>query len=99
MSDEHNLRQSIERARKMRQWAQGPDGFFALMDTLEQKYLDALVQSDAHETALREHFYMRVQVLRDLRRVMVEVITSGKKSGKDLEALTRIERGDVRAFH
>lgn len=97
MADEARLRAAIDRAHKMSEWAQGPDGFFDLLQALENSYFEEWTESDHDDQSLREHIFHRIRVLRDMRTVMTKVITGGKTAEAELKHLQSLQ--DVKPFH
>lgn len=97
MRNEAKLRECIARAQSMKSWAEGEDGFFAMVDALERLHIEELLNSKAEDIDLREHIYHRVCVLRDMKDCMRTVIASGANAEKELEHIETLK--SVKPFH
>jgi hypothetical protein len=97
MRNEMKLRECIARAQAMKNWAEGDDGFFAMMDALERLHVEELLNSKDEDIDLREHIYHRVRVLRDMKECMRVVIANGANAEKELEYIETAK--SVKPFH
>lgn len=88
MADEE-LRKDVSRALRMKEWAHGDEGLFAIFDAVERAYLETIAASKLTDSAGREQMYHRVSALRDLRKVMQETISKGMSASKIIEAMAK----------
>lgn len=84
---------AIERGRRMREWAHGDGGLFAVFDAVERDYVRSIRDSEPTEAALREAVYHRMAALRDIRRVMTAAVAHGAGEQKMIEKLSRMDQG------
>lgn len=68
----------IERARQLREWAEGPNGLFEIMLAVKRNYEREWTESDITDTTLREAIYHRLRALNDVRTAMEVVLADGR---------------------
>lgn len=66
--------------------------------TLEQAYMDQLVDSAIEDRLLRDHIYQRINILKDFMRVIDNIIASGKISQAEIVRQAQIQQGEKRDF-
>ena len=66
--------------------------------TLEQAYMDQLIDSAVEDRLLRDHIYQRINVLKDFMRVIDNIVSSGKISQAEIVRQAQIDRGEKRDF-
>lgn len=66
--------------------------------TLEQSYMDQLIESAMEDDQLRNHIYHRIRVLKDFMRVIDLVIADGKVARADIIRVSKIDSGAVKPF-
>jgi hypothetical protein len=79
----------IARAIRFKEWAEGPEGLYAVFDAVERNYMRTLVQTGITETDVRELIYQRVSALKDVRRAIESVITEGHSAQAMIDKLAR----------
>lgn len=79
-----NLPALADRARRLKEWSDGPDGLMAIFDAVETALVLDLKASVATDTALREAIYHRLQAVGHIRTVMQEAIAAGQASDPEL---------------
>ena len=99
MSDKSKLLACVTRARGMKEWAEGENGFFQLMAELESSWLNAMFDTDVRDTDAREAIYHRIMAGRDIVRALQDTINKGKPAEAELDRLRAIETGEKRPFH
>lgn len=87
--NEDDLRKSVSRALRMKEWADGEDGLFQMFDQVQTAYLTTIADSKPGESAEREQLYYRMRALADLRRAMEAVIGKGMNASKIIDELNR----------
>lgn len=92
MNDEE-LRAKKDRAFRMKEWAKGENGLFAVFDAVEKNYLETLMRSDIEDANLREKVYHRVSALRDIRRAMETVVADGAAADAIIKKLSQANTG------
>jgi hypothetical protein len=85
MSDD-KLRAAAERGRQVREFMEGDGGLYQIMDAVERDYTKTLFGSDIVDNVLREKIYHRVAALRDVRRVINEIVVGGKEAAAIINA-------------
>ena len=90
MNDD-KLREAQARAIRMKEWAHGPDGLFAVFKAVESNYTKTLLGSDIADTELREKTYHRINALKDVRRVMEIIIAEGNGAAAMIDKIMKAE--------
>lgn len=90
MNDE-KLRQAQARALRLKEWANGDDGLFAIFKAIEGNYTQTLLSTDITDTDLREKTYHRINALRDVKRVMELIIAEGNGASAMIDKLLQAE--------
>lgn len=85
------LREAQARAIRMKEWADGPDGLFAVFKAVESNYTQTLLASDISDADLREKSYHRINALRDVRRVMEIIIAEGNGASAMLDKIMKAD--------
>lgn len=91
--------QMIERARRLKEWADGPDGLFDLLGRLEQAYMAECFKTEPAESERRTAYYYSVKALRDLRSVLSTVIANGATAQAYMTQANKIASGEIKPFH
>ncbi len=76
-----------QRMTRLKEWADGEDGLFAIFAAVERDYLKTIAATDINETALREMVYQRVKALNDVKRAMEVVIADGMSARAIIDSL------------
>lgn len=98
MIDEDKERAKAARGLRFREWCEGPDGLFAVLDEVRARYLAEIANSAPSETEFREGAYHRIRALQDISERMQVAISAGMGSSKILAELTRKnERKEARS--
>ena len=86
---EDELRKDVARAVRLREWAHGDEGLFAIFDQVKAAYMATIADTKPSESAEREQLYYRMKALSDLRKVMEVTIAKGAGAGKMIVAMTK----------
>jgi CRISPR/Cas system-associated protein Csm6 len=89
--NDEKLRQAQARAIRMKEWADGPDGLFAVFKAVEGNYTQTLLSTDITDSETREKTYHRINALRDVKRVMEIVIAEGNGASALLDKLMKAQ--------
>jgi hypothetical protein len=90
MNDD-KLRQAQARAIRMKEWADGPDGLFAVFKAVESNYTATLLATDITDSETREKTYHRINALRDVKRVMELVVSEGNGAAAIIDKIMKAQ--------
>jgi len=82
-----------QRMMRLKEWADGDDGLFAIIAAVERDYLKTLVSTSIEESQAREHIYHRVKALGDVKLAFQAVIADGMSASAIIE---RLSAGDTK---
>lgn len=82
----------IAAARRTKELMEGEGGLKDVLDRVERSYLDAIVGTDVTDTATREALYHRTMALRDIKSMMVALISRGAGAETIVRRLSDIRK-------
>lgn len=77
---------------RLKEWADGEDGLFAIITAVERDYLKTLAATEFDEPQVREQIYHRVKALADVKRAFEAVIADGLSASAIIDRLSAADR-------
>lgn len=87
--NEDELRAKIDRAARMKEFAEGPEGLFEIFDKVRLAYLETIADSRPEDTKGREAMYHRLKAHDDITGTLRKVIAEGASAAVMLNALRK----------